>query len=557
MAEPRAPTPPLWQLLEQLEAELQSDILDLAGARALQRLRGASRAARALVNSVVESVRLSADDLATLTPRLHERFPRLARLELAPGADGAPEPDAFADFAVGELARLSSLVGLDLSAHKSLGTAAAEALRDCCPQLQALDLGYTGARHSFACAASAASHRLRSRSRLHRSWHPVAAPAGVASPGALQALACLTRLTFLNLSNTGASAGLQQLTSLKGLESLSLKDCEDVTDEHLQPLSALTGLTWLYATGTGVQGSSLAALTSLRHLDLYDCSSLDAAALAGVAQLTRLTYLDMCYGATGAQSAQLVHLAQLTNLQQLKLWGHTIRDQAAALLQLPRLGQLFANGVTVPQGQEISGCAITRLALLDPTGADLQALPQLPALQSLRIGIARVGIISSIRVQTQLTELVVGRFEGVQGSELAAALRGLKQLQELELGRAGCFDMECLRAVAEMQQLQQLWLDGGAEGLVPGMGDCWGMLHRCPQLQRVTLQRCGPISKGVLLTLVFQLGMQQVVLRGAHGLAAGAVSELRTLWAAEGCELLCEEAVCPGPLCDEYFNIAV
>jgi hypothetical protein len=89
------------------------------------------------------------------------------------------------------------------------------------------------------------------------------------------------------------------------------------------------------------------------------------------------------------------------------------------------------------------------------------------------------------------------------------------------------------------------------------MGDCWGMLHRCMQLQRVTLQRCGPISKGALLGLLFQLGMQQVVLRGEHGLAAEAVSELQELGAAEGCELLCEEEVCPGPLCAQHYVIPV
>jgi hypothetical protein len=83
------------------------------------------------------------------------------------------------------------------------------------------------------------------------------------------------------------------------------------------------------------------------------------------------------------------------------------------------------------------------------------------------------------------------------------------------------------------------------------------MLHRCTRLQRVTLQRCGSISKGALLTLVFQLGMQQVVLGGAHGLAAEAVSELRALGAAEGCELLCEEEVRRGPLCAAYFYIPV
>jgi hypothetical protein len=553
MAEPRAATPPLWELLEQLEAELQSAILDLAGARALQRLRGACRAARALVNSRVRRVRLSADDLATLPLRLHERFPRLARLALAPGADGGPEPDTFADFAVGELARLSSLVELDLSAHMSLGTAAAVALRDCCPQLQSLDLGGTGAG---SCGALLRTGRDPGAARHHNTL--CFGLAGVASPYALQLLASLTRLTLLDLSNTGASVGLQQLTSLKGLAALSLDDCKDVTDALLQPLSALKGLTCLEADGTGVRGSSLAGLTSLQRLSLYRCSSLDAVAgLSAVAQLTRLTCLDVSHSAIGPQPAQLAQLAQLTNLQELWLWGHTIRDQAAALLQLPRLGELCADDIIVPQSQDLGGCAITRLALRIPAAAGVQTLPQLPTLQSLRIGTTHAGIISSISVQTQLTELAVGQFEGVQGSELAAGLRGLKQLQALELGHACCFDMECLRALAGLQQLQQLWLDGGRQGLAPGMGECWAMLHRCPQLQRVTLQRCGTISKGALLGLVFQLGMRQVLLRGAHGLAAEAVSELQELAAGEGCELLCEEEVCRGPLCDEYFTIPV
>jgi hypothetical protein len=374
---------------------------------------------------------------------------------------------------------------------------------------------------------------------------------------ALQALASLTCLAWLNLTNTAASAGLQQLSRLKDLACLSISGCEGVTDEHLQPLGALTGLAWLDASGTDVQGSSLAALTSLRHLNLDSCSSLDAAALAAVAQLTRLTYLDLSHSATGAQPAQLAQLAQLTNLQELWVSQHTIRDEAAALLELPRLGELCADGVAVPLGQDLSGCAIKRLALEVPTAAGLQALAQLPALQSLLIATAGAGIISSISVQTQLTELAVGRLEGVQASELAAALRGLKQLQALELGHAGCFDMHCLLAVAGLPQLQVLWLDGGRQGLAPGMGDCWGMLHGCPQLQRVTLQRCGPISKGALLGLLFQLGMQQVVLRGEHGLAAEADSELQELGAGQGCELLCKEEVRRGLLCAKYFDIPV
>ncbi len=156
---------------------------------------------------------------------------------------------------------------------------------------------------------------------------------------------------------------------------------------------------------------------------------------------------------------------------------------------------------------------------------------------------------------TQLTELAVEDCQGVQASELAAALRGLRQLQVLELGYASCFDMECLLAVAGLQQLQQLWLEGD-EGLEAGLGECWGMLHRCLQLQRVTLQRCGSASKGVVLGLLSKPGMQQLELRGAHGLAAEVVIELRALGAAQGCcQLLCEEQLSSGPTMDSEIEL--
>jgi hypothetical protein len=351
------------------------------------------------------------------------------------------------------------------------------------------------------------------------------------------------------------AAGLQQLTSLKSLASLSVMACKDVTDDHLQCLSALTGLTRLAASFTRVQGATLAALSSLRHLELNTCSSLGTAGLAAVAQLTHLTFLDFSFCATEAEPAQLAQLAQLTNLQDLRLWPHSILQQTAVLLELPCLGQLYADSVTVSQGQDLSGCAITRLALHEPTDADLQALPQLPALQSLFIGIAADDL-SGISVQMQLTELVVGACdcEILQASELAAALQGLQQLQALELAHAGCFDMECLQAVAGMQQLQELWLDGGKDGPDQrGMGECWGLLHRCAQLQRVTLQRCGPVSQGALVALVSHVAMKHVTLRGEHGLSEAAVIDLQALGGVYGCELLFEQEHCQAPRASKFF----
>jgi hypothetical protein len=492
---------PVQEIFEQLDADLQSAILELLCDPARKSLRAACRAARALVNSRVERIRLFADEICDLPLRLHQRFPRLEHLDLV--TDGELTSLAFTDFAAAELAPLSTLVKLDLKGWRDLGTAAAIALRDCCPQLDGVNLEGTG----------------------------------LASIAALQALACLTRLTWLDLSSTAVAAGLQHLTRLKGLECLGLDSCRGVTDAHLQPLGALTRLTNMDAGGTGLQGSSLAALSCLRRLNLYNCYTMDAAGLAAVAQLTCLTYLDVSHAVMWAQPAQLAQLAQLTNLQELRLWGNTIRDEAAVLLELPRLGQLVAEGVAVRQGQGLSSCAITRLVIT--AAAEVQPLRQLPALRRLvlRNGLdGGLSSISAISAQTQLTELAVGTCESVWASELAAALRGLKQLRVLELGHASCFDMECLLEVAGLQHLQELWLDGGRPGGVqPGVGECWGMLHRCTQLLLVTLQRCGPISKGALAALVTQPGMLGVVLRGEHGLEEHAARYCQALGEVCGC----------------------
>jgi hypothetical protein len=159
-------------------------------------------------------------------------------------------------------------------------------------------------------------------------------------------------------------------------------------------------------------------------------------------------------------------------------------------------------------------------------------------------------------VLPQLRELVVGQLRDVQAGELAAALQGLRQLRVLELGHATCFDRPCLLAVARMPQLQELWLDSGHDGLAPGEGDCLSVLHGCCGLGKVTLQCCGPIAKGALIGLVSQAGMRQVVLRGAHGLAASSVAEVQALGAGLSCELLCD-GFSAGPRCGQFYVIQV
>jgi hypothetical protein len=142
MAERSSP-PPLWELFEQLEPDLQRAIVELLRKAARKQLRLACSSARALLNSRVARIALAARQLIGRPLRLHERFPRLEVLQLL-DAPGALTESDFADFSLAELARLASLTELDLHDCKSLGTAAAMALQQCCPQLRHLDLEGTG-----------------------------------------------------------------------------------------------------------------------------------------------------------------------------------------------------------------------------------------------------------------------------------------------------------------------------------------------------------------------------------------------------------------------------
>jgi hypothetical protein len=292
----------------------------------------------------------------------------------------------------------------------------------------------------------------------------------------------MAHLTHLSLSSSPAGPGLQHLARLSSLGSLVLRDCGQVMDEHLQHLGGLRGLTSLSLSKSSVTGSNLGALHSLQRLRLYECSSVGPAALEGIAQLTRLTYLSALDSCDRATPAQLAQLSRLTNLQHLALGRATIRGGAAALLDLPKLAKLAAYTIAADQ-QQLAGRAscLGRLALVCPSAADLRALPQLPALQSLAISNAPAGI-ACLSALTQLTELVVGCIsKDTSAADLARALQGLRQLQVLELHGVGYFDEQYLLAVAAMQQLRDLWLDGAS-------GDGGGAARERPQ-RAAPLQR--------------------------------------------------------------------
>ena len=130
--------PPLSDDLEALGLDPQLLVAALAG----KEMRIASRRLRALVNSSVEGMSVHAEGLEDSTLRGLDRFPRLQRLNLQLGDGG---DSSFSDFAARELQRLPSLTKLQLSSNLEFEPAAARSLQSCCPQLQHLELGGSGA----------------------------------------------------------------------------------------------------------------------------------------------------------------------------------------------------------------------------------------------------------------------------------------------------------------------------------------------------------------------------------------------------------------------------
>jgi uncharacterized membrane protein YgcG len=405
----------------------------------------------------------------------------------------------------------------------------------------------------------------------------------------LRLLTTLTQLTSLDLGATDvASAGLSQVARLTQLRVLGLGDCEGVGDPELRLIcsSGLTSLTRLCLRGMAVGdrgAAGLSGLGRLRALDLDRCRWVGPAGLAALAALGALQELSLSWCATAVQPAQLAQLGQLAGLTRLVLKGHGIRGEAAtALLELPRLAELAAASVAAGDGGAAGGLepgseqrprplrwqllqlacpqlaargaargealpasaertlsphaggrAITRLVLTHPRSAELRALLPLPALQSLTIGAAPAGL-SRVGCQAQLTRLAVGDLQAVSADELCAALQGLRQLRLLELEGAGCFDEQCLLAVAAMQQLTELWLSEASEVL----GGAFYVLQHCGALRRLTLQSCAYVGSEVVRALARKAGMEQVVLRGWAATALQ-LEHMQQLGARHGCEVLC------------------
>lgn len=95
-------------------------------------------------------------------------------------------------------------------------------------------------------------------------------------------------------------------------------------------------------------------------------------------------------------------------------------------------------------------------------------------------------------------------------AQLASALQGLPRLQALALSRPAPLDLPCMLAIAGLQQLTQLWLQGaGAVPLARPEDGC--LLLRCPRLRKVLLSGCHTVPRQLLMALVCKPGMEQLV----------------------------------------------
>jgi hypothetical protein len=149
MAAPEGAPRSGWDFFDQLHDELQQAIAQLVGAAGIKSWRATCRAARQLLNARVRRASIDAVELPRLS--LVQRFPGLQRLNVG-DADGSLTDTTFAEFALVELAALTSLDSLQLRGCKALGTAGLVALERYCPQLRGLALEGAGATPPLLCS---------------------------------------------------------------------------------------------------------------------------------------------------------------------------------------------------------------------------------------------------------------------------------------------------------------------------------------------------------------------------------------------------------------------
>jgi hypothetical protein len=347
--------------------------------------------------------------------------------------------------------------------------------------LTKLQLDLTCDTAASAAALPAALARLSSLKQLIVFDGRGAFPVG---PGCcLKGVAQLSQLTELQLIGQwpGSVEQLQQLLAKPlPLRRLVMRLYEELP---VFDLSELTQLTALEAAGCLPYGSVLPAQLPRAGLQLCEISTDMAAAVQPPAlQQLMLTvkYVD---------EQQLLRLAQLPALQHLKLLFCLMQLAAAAApvwQHLPHLRELcILHAEPVTEGEiatvlaGLTACtALTKLDWYSPSPlhavaaqglsfcASLARLTRLTHL-SVNYPAMSAGSALALTALTGLSQLSL-REAGKGVGELAATALAcnLRQLRHLDLSHCNLRHMACLAAIAQLTQLEELWVHGN-KGFTP------------------------------------------------------------------------------------------
>ena len=273
-------------------------------------------------------------------------------------------------------------------------------------------------------------------------------------------LSGMTELENLNFNAVLAGADLSPLANLSKVKSLYIQG-SDAPIGDLSFLSGMTGLQDLYIYGVFEELTlpDLSGLTQLTMLQIYPSTDyvlpeVDLSPLQGVTSLQSLTL-----NVNTTAALDLTPLAGMTEMREL-----TLNSESTAPMDLSPL-----SGMTSMQSLSIRGNIQSTAPLLgmadmqtlslsnnDNTLTDLSGLANMSKVQELRLSVGNVQDFSPLAGMTGLRTLSLN---GDYYTDSLDFLKGMTQLQELDIYTSGEIRVQDLTAFTDLTALTALRLD--------------------------------------------------------------------------------------------------
>ena len=273
-------------------------------------------------------------------------------------------------------------------------------------------------------------------------------------------LSGMTELENLNFNAVPAGADLSPLANLSKVKSLYIQG-SDAPIGDLSFLSGMTGLQDLYIYGVFEELTlpDLSGLTQLTMLQIYPSTDyvlpeVDLSPLEGVTSLQSLTL-----NVNTTAALDLTPLAGMTEMREL-----TLNSESTAPMDLSPL-----SGMTSMQSLSIRGNIQSTAPLLgmadmqtlslsnnDNTLTDLSGLANMSKVQELRLSVGNVQDFSPLAGMTGLRTLSLN---GDYYTDSLDFLKGMTQLQELDIYTSGEIRVQDLTAFTDLTALTALRLD--------------------------------------------------------------------------------------------------